>query len=347
MRTFTLRVVDIVKKTPDVITIFLKQPGLKKVKYKAGQYLTVVIRIKGRKYIRPYSFSSAPEIDEHMAITVKRMPNGIVSNYLYDHTKIDDMMEVMEPMGNFVYDPQSDVAADIMLWAAGSGITPLMAILKTALSKTADAKVTLFYCNRNPEHVIFFDELNQLRHQYAGRFAIHNFYTQIPEDIYLEYVIRGRIDGIKITSILSGHANLSNSVHYICGPEGLKFNVKSALKSFNILAENIYTEDFEVVLDAQQFDDIETREIKITDNGLDYNIEVIKGVSLLNAALDAGLDLSYSCQTGTCLLCKAKLLNGKVKLIGIDHLPDGLAPNDCLLCCSYPYSKNIEILTNK
>jgi ring-1,2-phenylacetyl-CoA epoxidase subunit PaaE len=345
MLTFTLKVVDIEKSTPDVITIFLKQPGLKKVKYKAGQYLTLVVRINNRKYIRPYSFSSAPGIDQHLAVTIKRIPGGVVSNYLYDHIKADDVLEVMEPMGDFVFDVNEDSPENIMLWGAGSGITPLMSILKTALISTSDKKITLFYCNRNPEHTIFYKQLTELQDQYSHRFKIHNFYTRIPEDVYLHYFIAGRIDEAKIVNILSENADLEHTAHYICGPDGLKQTVKNALSILKVANANIYTEEFEVFIDAQQFDDIETREVKIINSGVTHCIEVTKGTSILNAALDHGIDMEYSCQTGTCMLCKGKLTSGKVKLIGIDKLPEGLATDDCLLCCSYPYSTDIEILT--
>jgi len=344
MVTFTLNIVNIQKDTPDVVTIFFKQPGLKKIKYLSGQYLTLVVRINNRKYIRPYSFSSAPNLDQHLAITIKRIPNGIVSNYLFDHVKVGDVIEVLPPMGDFIFHPDIHPSKHIMLWGAGSGITPLMSILKTALFNTSE-NVSLFYCNRNPEHTIFYNELCELEAKYADRFKIHNFYTRIPEDVYLHYFIAGRIDEAKIVDILSENTDLEHTVHYICGPDGLKQTVRNALSTLNITQANIYTEEFEVFIDAQQFDDVETREVKIINSGVEHRIEVTKGTSILNAALDHGIDMAYSCQTGTCMLCKGKLTSGKVKLIGIDKLPEGLDTGDCLLCCSYPYSNDIEILT--
>lgn len=345
MVTFTIKIVELVKDTPDVLTIFFKQPGLKKIKYASGQYLTLVVRINGRKYIRPYSFSSSPDIDAHLAITIKRVPGGLVSNYLFDHTQVGEMMEVMPPMGDFIYQPDMHDANHIMLWGAGSGITPLMSILKTVLIKTPHKKVSLFYCNRDPNHTIFKNELLELSKVYPERFNIYNFYTRIPEVVYLQYFIAGRIDETKIKGILSETIGLEETVHYICGPDGLKQTVKNALTSLNVSPTNIYTEEFAVFIDPKKFDDVETREVTVQNSGVDYCIEVTKGTSILNAALDYGIDLPYSCQTGTCMLCKAKLINGKIKLIGIDKLPQGLNSDDCLLCCSYPYTDDIEILT--
>ncbi len=345
MRFFTLKLIKIVKDTPDVVTIWFKQPALKKVNYKAGQYLTITVKINGRKYIRPYSFSSAPAIDPHLAITLKRIPGGIVSNYLYDHAKVDDIMEVLEPMGDFVFDANdTDAAANLMLWGAGTGITPLMSILKTALHSNNGVKIDLFYCNRNPEHTIFFNELNDLQKAHPQNLSVHYFYTRIPEDVYLNYHIAGRITDENIGELLSKYDDLTKIRHYICGPVGLKETVRSSLKKLSVPDENIFSEEFEVLIDPEEFDDVETRSVRITDSANpDAIVEVIKGKSILEAGLDQLIDLPYSCQTGTCKLCKAKLLSGKVKVIGIDKMPEGLESDDCLLCCSYPYSEDVMI----
>jgi ring-1,2-phenylacetyl-CoA epoxidase subunit PaaE len=345
MKTFTLTIVQIIKPVVDVVTICFKQPGLRKVKYKAGQYLSLVVRINGRKFIRPYSLSSAPGIDFLLEVTVKRVPGGIVSNYLYDHVKEGDVMEVIEPMGNFVYDPEL-TNEHIMLWGAGSGITPLISIIKTALKHSTDKKVRLFYCNRNPQHTIFRQELIELKKQYKEKFTIWNFFTGIPEDVYLNYDIAGRIDEEKIEAIIADKNEIAQSKHFICGPQGLKNTVKQLLKKFNVPHEKMLTEEFEVLIDPEQFDDVETRIITITEGGKTREIEVIKGKSILDAGLDAGIELPYSCQIGTCMLCKAKLTNGKIKLIGVEKLPDEVAANECLLCCSFPYTNDIQILIN-
>lgn len=348
MTYFTLKISEVIKDVPDVITIKFKQPALRKVKYKAGQYLTLVVRVNGRKYIRPYSFSSAPAVDPYLAITLKRIPGGIVSNYLYDHVKPDDIIEVIEPMGDFIFDAENTEKLNhIMLWGAGTGITPLMSILKTALQSTGSIKVDLFYCNRNPEHTIFFNELNVLQEGYPQNLSIHYFYTRIPEDIYLNYHIAGRIDSENISALLSKYDNLANVQHYICGPVGLKETVKSSLKKLSIPEKNILSEEFEILIDPQEFDDIETRNITITNAAaIDTIVEVIKGKSILDTGLDQLIDLPYSCQTGTCKLCKAKLLRGKIKVVGVAKMPDGLDKDDCLLCCSYPYSEDVKIKIN-
>lgn len=119
MKNYTLKVHDIKKETKDTITICFKQPGLKKIKYHAGQYLTLSTRINGRKYTRPYSFSSAPSVDSFLETTIKRVPNGIFSNHIHDTLQVGDIVEVMEPMGDFVY-THDEFFNSIYFWGVGS-----------------------------------------------------------------------------------------------------------------------------------------------------------------------------------------------------------------------------------
>ncbi|MEP6610645.1 MAG: FAD-binding oxidoreductase, partial [Mucilaginibacter sp.] len=148
---YTLKVVKIIQESNDAATLCFKQPGLKKVKYLPGQYLTLIVRINGRKYIRPYSFSSAPGIDELLEVTIKRVIGGVVSNHLVDVIKEGDVLEVLQPLGDFVLNPDADLSdKHIVLWGAGSGITPLMSIAKYALHNNIAAHVSLVYGNRNP-----------------------------------------------------------------------------------------------------------------------------------------------------------------------------------------------------
>jgi len=348
MRYFTLRIIKIIKDTPDVITIYFKQPGLKKIIYQAGQYLTLIVRINGRKYIRPYSFSSAPNFESHLEITIKRLPGGVVSNYLFDHARIDDMIEVMEPLGDFIYQPAAvdNDLKHVFLWGAGSGITPLMSILKTVLHFSPQKQVSLVYCNRNRDQTIFYNEIKTLEEKCNESFRTWNFYTGTSEKIYHDNEIFGRLKEQNVISILQQIENYENSIHYICGPEGFKQTIKSSLHQLNIGDNKIFTEKFELLIDPAQFDDIETRRVKIMQGLNGKEIEVIKGKSILDAALDQLIDLPYSCQTGSCLLCRAKLLNGKVKVIGLEKLPDDFLSDDCLLCCSYPFTNDVEIMIN-
>jgi ring-1,2-phenylacetyl-CoA epoxidase subunit PaaE len=343
MRFFTLKVVDIRRETGDTVTVVFKQPGLKKVKYQPGQYLTLMFRINGRRYIRPYSFSSAPLIDPNLEVTVKRVPGGIVSNHIIDKVKVDDIVEVMEPMGDFTLDETTlTPATHIVLWGAGSGITPLMSIAKYALHKNLTGHVTLVYGNRNAESVIFQDKINRLKAEFEN-FSAWHFHTQLAVAPNNPYLVQGRIDPNKVLAVMHNEGVLDDTIHYICGPSGLKESVKAALSSLGIDTNKVYSEDFEVVRNPADFENIVSRSVAIKVEGKDAVIEVVKGKSILEAGLDALLDMPYSCQTGNCLVCKGRIVKGEVKMIGVEKLPEGLGADERLLCSSFPLTDDCVI----
>ncbi|MDB5121019.1 MAG: ferredoxin--NADP reductase [Sphingobacteriales bacterium] len=346
MAFYTLKVHDKRIETKDTVTLCFKQPGLKKIKYLAGQYLTLVFRINGRRYLRPYSFSSSPGVDSLLEITVKRIPGGIISNHINDAINIGDSIEVMEPMGDFIYQKDKDSSCScIILWGVGSGITPLISIAKYILSTHSDKKVILLYGNRNHESVIFRDQILHLQQEFINNFTAWHFLTQAVVDESNPSLVQGRINPEKVFANLK-QDDLENAVHYICGPPRLKESVKSALNLKGISSDRINTEDFELVKNPKDFVDIHTQLIELTFNNIKTTLEVVKGKSILEAGLDANIELPYSCQTGNCITCKGELLSGTVKTIGIDKFPEGLAQNEYLLCCSYPLSNDVKITIN-
>ncbi len=346
MDNFTLKVIGIVKDTPNVISIRFKKPTFKKFHYKPGQYLTISVKIDGRKYMRPYSISSSPNIDEEIEITIKRFDGGIVSNYLYNKTIIGDLIEVIGPIGDFYYDPSNHTdETPIILWASGSGITPLFSILKTALKFPPQKLVYLFYCSKNKEETIFYNELNTLKQLYEQNFLIYYFYSK-EENTNNSPQIFGRISKDLILSILPSLKDYQNSINYICGAITLKEIIKNTLLELGIKSDKIHSEDFELNINPIEFEGINNQVVEINKDNTTYKFEVSKGKSILDAALDNLIDLSYSCQTGNCKLCKAQLINGEIKLIGIEKSSDDLSQNEYLLCCSYPLSDNVTLTIN-
>jgi len=346
MVTILLRVAEIRNETSDTITLCFNQPGLKKVKYLAGQYIALIFRINGRKYVRAYSLSSAPDIDKFIEVTVKRMVNGIVSNHINDKVCVGDMIEVMIPaMGDFIYTPELNPQNQpIFLWGVGSGITPLVSIAKYVLKNYLENSIILIYGNRTQDNIIFKNVLRELEERYKERFKVWYFHTRIAIEQQGPYLIQGRIEPKKILSVLQDKFS-ANSLHYICGPLGLKESVKLQLKSLNVSPDRIFTEEFEIVKDPKDFENIQTQVIEISLVGdSTHKVEVIKGKSILEAGLDALIDIPYSCQTGNCLVCKGKLLSGQVKTIGSGKRSEKLEENEYLLCCSYPLTENVRFL---
>ncbi|QTE40262.1 ferredoxin--NADP reductase [Mucilaginibacter gossypii] len=345
MLTYTLRVAEIKQETEDTITLCFKQSGLKKIKYLPGQYLTLIFRINGRRYLRPYSFSSAPGIDQYLEVTIKRIIGGVVSNHIHDQVKVDDLIEVMQPLGNFTYtESQFPSEKQIVLWGVGSGITPLMSIAKYALSLPNGPRVSLIYGNKNFESSIFLDLVHKLRDQHRSRFSVWHFHTRLKIDEENPGVIQGRIDESKVHVVMNKIDDHLNTLHYICGPVGLKESVKGALKGLGISAEHVFSEDFEIVKNPKDFEGIITRVVKLINNNLETVVEVVSGKSMLEAGLDAQLELPYSCQTGNCSVCKGKLLTGKLKTIGVEKVPHDLESDEYLLCCSYPLTDDVSVL---
>jgi ring-1,2-phenylacetyl-CoA epoxidase subunit PaaE len=346
MKFYTLRVIDIRFETSDSVTILFKQPGLKPITYLAGQYLSLIFRVNNRRYIRPYSFSSAPGVDKTLNITVKRVPGGIVSNHIIDKLKIDDVVEVMEPMGDFILNDNEN-KNDIYLWGAGSGITPLISIAKYAMHNNKAAYIHLAYGNRDYENVIFKNEIEDLEKKFSDVFFARHFITRPFIGNLNPSVIQSRVTAHEMRGILQQPKNKDRSgtsLHYICGPAGLKESVKSVLTEYGVTEAQIFSEDFEITHNPKDFDDIKTQYVSIKQGANSaVKVEVVAGKSILEAGLDALIDLSYSCQTGNCLVCRGRILNGDVKMIGITNLPKELGPDECLLCSSFPVSDNVEI----
>lgn len=339
---YTLKVVEIRRETEDTVTLCFKQPGLKKIKYLAGQYLTLIFRINGRRYIRPYSFSSCPGVDSFLEVTVKRVENGLVSNHINDMVKVGDSIEVMPPMGDFIFEA-NDNLTDVYFWGVGSGITPLISIIKSILKSTDNVKAHLNYGNRNHESTIFEDQIEALKAQYAERLTVRHFHTKLVIDEENPYLIQGRIDQEKALLILDGQLAPENCAHYICGPAGLKESVKNAIQIKYGTLTHVFSEDFELITDPKDFEDVHTQKISLTFEGTVHTLEVAKGKSILEAALNADLELPYSCQTGNCSTCKGKLVTGNAKMIGLSKQRVDLEQNEFLLCCTHPITENVHI----
>lgn len=341
MKKYTLKVQEIRQEIADTITLCFKQPGLKKIKYLAGQYLTLSFRINGRRYSRPYSFSSAPTVDGLLETTIKRVPNGIISNYVNDTIQIGDVVEVLEPMGDFIY-THDEVTKVLYLWGVGSGITPLFSILKEVLVVQPLVQVRLVYGNKNVNSTIFQAKLDELLAKYSDRLQVWHFHTQSEASTFNSFVKSGRINAEFIINLLHGE-EIAKTKHYICGPIGMKETIKTVLQTLQCPENAIFSEDFELVKNPKDFEQISTQEVTVAFENIATTLTVEKGKSVLEAALDAGLELPYSCQTGSCDTCKATLKTGSMRMIGLTKERHDLESNEFLLCCSHPLTEGVCI----
>jgi len=338
MKTYTLKVQEVIRETNDTVTLCFKQPGLKKIKYIAGQYLTLQFRINGRRYIRPYSFSSTPIVDSSLNVTVKRVNGGIVSNYINDKIKADDVIEVQEPMGDFIFE-ENKLIKSVVFWGVGSGITPLFSMIKDLLRLYPEIKIHLIYGNKSKDSVIFYEELEKLRRTHSTSFNIYYFYSK--EDFFdnESHNFQGRINSDFVGELIKNIEEPTR--HYVCGPIGLKNTIKESLLSITGKLDNFFSEDFEIVKNPEDFKDVFSQEIILNFQGSENKLTVKKGNSILEEALEIGIELPYSCQTGNCSTCKATLKSGEMKMVGLSKPRTDLNENEYLLCCSYPMTSNV------
>ena len=348
MKHFHLKVKEVIKETPDAATIAFWHPLSEMIKYQAGQFLTILFTINGEKVRRSYSMSSSPHTDTAPAVTVKRVPGGLVSNWLLDNVKEGDFLEVLEPMGHFQVLPDARNARTIVLIGAGSGVTPLISIAKSVLKVEAESRVVLLYGNRKEESIIFKQQLDELSRIYGNRFVLYYALTQ-PSDAWVG--VRGRLNKSTILEIFEGVGGLKNASaeYFLCGPDGLMETTKETLLTWGVAEEKIHRESFatattHVVHEAEDDGSLKTQEVKVLYEGEEYTFNVEPHQTILEAALELDIDLPYSCQAGMCTACMGKCTSGKVQLDEEDGLTKSeLNQGYILTCVAHPLTKGVVI----
>lgn len=346
---FDLVVREIVRETKDSITIVFNQPQ-ERIVYKSGQFLTLILTIYGKEVRRAYSLCTSPFVDENLAVTVKRVDNGLVSNYLPDHLKVGDILKVMEPMGQFVTDYKRENKRHIILFAGGSGITPMMSIIKSLLSQEADSMASLIYCNRDMDSIIFKEELDRLQTTYEGRLQVIHILDKAPMN-WQGY--SGLLNHEMLAKLVERIPDwgMEKTTYLMCGPEGMMKNVDTLLAARGIPKEKIFKESFvQGTIDKGEkktdrlSGELKAREVVIRYEGEEYKFTVEPNRTILETALDLGIDLPYSCQSGLCTACRGKALSGKVKL----DEEEGLSQSErnegyVLTCVGHPMTDDVVI----
>jgi ring-1,2-phenylacetyl-CoA epoxidase subunit PaaE len=341
IKKYTLVVSEKQIETSDCVTLKFKQPGLKKIKYLPGQYITVIINIHGRKYKRSYSISSIFGTGNTIDITVKTIPCGIVSNYFKDHISVGDVIEVYEPMGHFLL-PEKP-GKEIFLWGAGSGITPLYAILQHGLMQDDSTRYVLVYSVKDVANCIFYEQLKELQKKYPLRLTILFFATLSTLGFDFPLIYSGRLREETTDEILTASYDISQTIHFLCGPDSYKDVIVKCLLQLGVDSSRILYETFYSKASTGDLQEVVEAQMDIEIAGNQSNVNISLGKSILEAALDANCDVEYSCQTGDCALCVATLLEGEVKIAGNIKPNIQLGANEYLLCCSFPKTLFIKI----
>ncbi len=356
---FNLRVKHITPKTEDASTVTFEIPNDLKdtFQYQAGQYLTLRFEINGKEERRAYSMSSSP-LEEDITVTVKRVPKGIVSNYIHDQLKANSSVAVMPPNGTFYTPFQPEAKKTYYLFGAGSGITPLMSILKTVLEQEPKSTVFLLYGNRNEQSIIFKEELDLLQQRYEGQLVMEHILSQPKREkskglgsLFSKGTLSwtgkvGRIDAKVIKQFLMEQPPRSEQVEYfICGPGDMITTVERALKNQGIDTKHIHVEHF--TSNIAEKDKVQTQGtslVKVHLNGQVVEISINNNATILETLIKEGFDPPYSCTSGACSTCLAKTISGEVKMdvhYAIDD--DEVAQGFILTCQAHPITPEVEI----
>ncbi|WP_248798345.1 ferredoxin--NADP reductase [Pseudomonas sp. MWU13-2105] len=332
-----LRVADVIEETHDSKSIVFADPVERSMfAYKPGQFLTLRIPARGQTVARCYSLASSPGADSALKVTVKRVQDGVASNWVCDHLRAGDTVEVLPPAGIFC---PSSLDVDFLLFAGGSGITPVISILKACLLQ-GSGRVLLFYANRDERSVIFRDELQHLARDYPQRLTVVH---------WLESV-QGRPTLEQLASVAQAHVE---SHAFVCGPGPFMDAVERALLDLKVDRARIHVERFVSLnsdpgilanMPADTSQDGRRTELNAQLDGVNHTLSWASGVDLLDTLLGAGVMAPFSCREGRCSACVCRVSEGEVSMrhnevLGRDDLVEGWV----LACQARPLSAKVSI----
>lgn len=348
----TLKIKDLRKETSDAVVLTFDVPDNLKKDYNfiSGQHLTLKTNIDGEEVRRSYSICSAPH-EGSLKVAVKKIENGLFSNFANSQLKKGQTLEVMQPMGKFSPDINKDMGKTYLLVAAGSGITPIISILKTILITEPQSQVTLIYGNKNTRSIMFKEELEGLKNIFLERLNIHFVMSREKLDAPL---LSGRIDKEKCALFLKYLVDAKQLDEvFICGPEGMVFDMKDTLIANGVETRKIRTELFTTPGQVTQKSEVASKsfdpkkeslvtiklDTKTFEFPLNYGAETI-----LDAALQQGADLPFACKGGVCCTCRAKLVEGEVDMaLNFGLEPDELEAGFILTCQAHPRSEKVVV----
>lgn len=348
----SLRIKEVKKETPDCVSVLFEVPGELKEQFKftQGQSLTVKATINNEEVRRTYSICSSP-YDDQLRVAIKKTQGGLFSTFANEHLKTGDTLEVMPPVGKFNTPLHAANKKHYVAFAAGSGITPVLSLIKTTLQTELQSSFTLIYGNRNRSSIIFFEELEGLKNKYMERFTLIHILSRERTDADLTF---GRITAGKLNDLSRLIDYSHTDEFFICGPEEMIFCVKDYLIKKEVDKKKIH---FELFTTSNQHkpaagNKLFTDEagakcsitVKLDGRSITFNQQLGSNVTVLDAALKQGADLPYACKGGMCCTCKAKLVEGEVNMdvhwgLEEDEINEGFI----LTCQSHPKTEKVVI----
>lgn len=343
-----LRVISVTKQPTEVIKIQFETLNEEILSYQAGQFLTLVFQVNGRELRRSYSFCSSPDVDEPIAIAVKLVENGEISRFIHHQLQEGDVVEIVEPNGQFIYQLNTKLKRAIFLFAAGVGITPLLSILKTALIKEDNSKIVLIYSSRSADNTLFADEIANLAAVYPNRLTVIHLYSNAKN------LLRARLNGTLINQLVRSEMvfERDDAVFYTCGPVDYMDVCRITLLSSGIKPFQIKRETFVLLADEIDEDDgtekvvdKRTYSVILHFRGATHHLQVPYPKRILDVALENKINLPYSCSGGVCSTCTATCTKGKVRMDYNEVLTDDeVARGRVLVCTGHPTENGTTIV---
>lgn len=343
MSTFyKLKVKEVIKETLNAVSIIFDVPAALKEEFTflAGQYITLKKEINNKEVRRAYSICSSPNSNE-LKVAVKAVENGIFSTYATKELKANDELEVSKPEGKFVLTPQAN--KNYIAFAAGSGITPVLSMIKAVLETEKTATFTLVYGNKSIADTIFYNELNTLKNTFTSQFNLNYVFSREKQDD----AIFGRIDTSHVNYFVKNiYKDISFDTAFLCGPEAMINTVTNTLSDNGFAKENILFELFTASIDEDAVAQVKEGESEITvlldDEETTFSMKQTD--TILAASLRNKLDAPYSCQGGVCSSCIAKVTEGKAVMVKNQILTDGELEDGFILTCqAHPTTSKLVV----